>query len=394
MERYEARRDADGRTVVRVPHRGAALLAHSMYNKSTAFSPEERDAFGLDGPAAAGGVARWSSRRAASTATSCARRTRSSATSAWPRCTTATRSSSTACCADHLEEFLPIVYTPTVGRACQEFSRIFRRARGLWITPEHRGRICEACWATSPFDDVRLIVATDNESILGLGDQGAGGMAIPVGQARALHGRRRHPSRADAAHQPGRGHRQPGAAGGRPLPRLAPAAAARRRRTTRWSTSSCRRCAPVPEGAPPVGGLQQGQRVRAAGALPRACCRRSTTTSRARPRWRSRASWRPRARRGTPFAEQRDRDPGRGRGRRRHRAPAALGARARAASPARRSSARWRSSTATGSSSSRTRRSLPPRPGLAGRPRARGRPRAGARRTTCATSWTRCARRC
>lgn len=83
---------------------------------------------------------------------------------------------------DHMSDLMPIVYTPTVGLATQNFSHVFQRARGIWINPSMRGDMENVLRGALEGRDIRLIVATDNESILGIGDQGAGGMAISIGK--------------------------------------------------------------------------------------------------------------------------------------------------------------------------------------------------------------------
>lgn len=82
---------------------------------------------------------------------------------------------------NHLEEMMPVIYTPTVGAACERFSEIYRRARGVFISYPNRHNMDDIL-QNVPNHNIKVIVVTDGERILGLGDQGIGGMGIPIGK--------------------------------------------------------------------------------------------------------------------------------------------------------------------------------------------------------------------
>jgi len=159
---------------------GYELLNDPRLNKGTAFSEAERDVFDLHGllPPRIGTLEEQASRRL--------QVLRSFETDleryAFLRDLQDTNETLFyAVLTRNLEELLPIVYTPTVGAGCQQFSRFFRKPRGLFLSMPHKDRIAQIL-GHPRFDKVEAIVVTDGERILGLGDQGAGGMGIPIGK--------------------------------------------------------------------------------------------------------------------------------------------------------------------------------------------------------------------
>lgn len=166
--------------VRKIAERGLSVLRDPTLNKGSAFTPEERVALGLEGllppgvSSLGGQIQRvmWNLRN---------KQERLEQYIYLRSLQDRNETLFHATLIEHLEELAPVVYTPTVGEAVERFSHIFRGARGLFITPENIERIDEI-FACAVSDEIGIIVCTDNEGILGIGDQGVGGIGIPIGK--------------------------------------------------------------------------------------------------------------------------------------------------------------------------------------------------------------------
>lgn len=172
--------DESGADILECTEKGIALLKNSLTNRGSSFTREEREEYGLLGilPAEVGTIETQLIR----------------AYSEFQQITStlgkhvflrALQDRNEVLfyrlLQEHITEMMPIMYTPTVGQACQQFSRIYRQPRGLFISYDDREKI-DQILENAPLQNIEVIVVTDGERILGLGDQGVGGMGIPVGK--------------------------------------------------------------------------------------------------------------------------------------------------------------------------------------------------------------------
>ncbi|MDP2298516.1 MAG: NAD-dependent malic enzyme [Pseudolabrys sp.] len=173
-------RDKDDTFTLPAEMFGYRLLTDPRLNKGTAFTEEERSAFGLHGllPPTVVKIEEQVTRRLQ------AFREFHTDLERYAFLRDLQDTNETlyyALLGQNVEELLPIVYTPTVGAGCASFSRLFRKPRGLFLSIPHRDQIRKIL-ANPLFDKTEVVVVTDGERILGLGDQGAGGMGIPIGK--------------------------------------------------------------------------------------------------------------------------------------------------------------------------------------------------------------------
>jgi len=172
--------DTSSHAIIRTHLSGYDLLLHPELNKGTAFTEEEREAFALHGllPPHIGTLEDQRERR---------KRALDNQASKFAKYTLMRDLQDSdetlfySLIAHHVEELLPIVYTPAVGEGCQRFSEIWRKPRGLFLSYPDR-HLMDQMLADHRYNQIRCIVVSDGERILGLGDQGAGGMGIPIGK--------------------------------------------------------------------------------------------------------------------------------------------------------------------------------------------------------------------
>ncbi len=180
MSAFSAARAQASETIMRTKLSGYDLINSPRLNKGTAFTSHERDIFGLHGllPPHEGTLEQQLERR---------QKALQNQTTSFGKYSLMRDLQDTnetlfyALIARNTEELLPVVYTPAVGEGCQRFSEIWRKPRGVFIGYPNRDRI-DQIFADPRYDEVRCIVVSDGERILGLGDQGAGGMGIPIGK--------------------------------------------------------------------------------------------------------------------------------------------------------------------------------------------------------------------
>jgi malate dehydrogenase (oxaloacetate-decarboxylating) len=169
-----------GELCLPVEERGRSLLAEPLLNKGTAFTPEERDALGLRGllPAHTSTIDEQLARvRTQWDAKASPMERHIYLESLHDRNETLYH----RFILENLQDAVPVVYTPTVAEACRHWSRLHRHARGIYVTPGDRGQIARLLRCRG-IRDAAVVVVTDNERILGIGDQGCGGMGIPIGK--------------------------------------------------------------------------------------------------------------------------------------------------------------------------------------------------------------------
>jgi malate dehydrogenase (oxaloacetate-decarboxylating) len=183
-----------GESYLAVFLRGSALKDDPILNKGTCFTAEERDAFALRGliPPAVSTAEEQTAR-----AYENYRRAGDDVAKYLFLAALQDRNETLfyKLVTDHLEEMVPVIYTPTVAHVCARYSHLYRRPRGVYVSTADRGRIADVL-RNAHREGVRIIVATDNEAILGIGDQGVGGMGIAIGKlALYAAGAGIHPSR-------------------------------------------------------------------------------------------------------------------------------------------------------------------------------------------------------